>query len=713
MALSGLALADIPSFEQVKTAQIASEAWLLDRHGQVLAQRRMDNKEKRLAWVGLHQLSPAMQQALLAAEDKRFFQHSGVDWRGMAAAAWDNVWRGLEGRRPRGASTLTMQLAGFLDANLSASAAGRSLSQKWDQATAAQEIEERWSKPQILEAYLNLAPFRGDLIGIHAAARALFDKHPSGLDQAESLLLASLLRAPGAGYQVVARRACATAAELQEAGQNTPTCRELEGLALAQLSARRSGSALPALAPHVAARYLANARPGAKVITTLDARVQTKALDALQRQMADLRGRNVADGAVIVLDNASGDVLAWVGSSGDYSAAPEVDGVLALRQAGSTLKPFLYGQAVEKRLISAAAILEDAPLAIATDNGLYVPQNYERDFKGPVSARSALASSLNVPAVRVLQLVGLEAFAARLNVFSLDSVDQDGDYYGYGLALGAAEVRLSQLTNAYRALANGGIWSQLQILPQARNKVAPPHRALSPQAAFIISDVLSDRAARALSFGLENPLATRIWTAVKTGTSKDMRDNWCIGFSERYTVGVWVGNADGSPMHDVSGVTGAAPIWRELMHFLHSDQPSHPPKPPAGVVSKAVRYQPALEAPRREWFLPGTEPPGKTGEIQWLAQNNPARPNRITQPVAGSILALDPDMPASRQRLRLSAQGEAAVVWFLDGERLTQGQSAWWAPSAGRHTLQLQDEAGKVLDEAAFEVRGPGKRRKP
>ncbi len=325
-----------------------------------------------------------------------------------------------------------------------------------------------------------------------------------------------------------------------------------------------------------------------------------------------------------MLDNATGEVLAWVGSSGLLSQAGEVDGVLAARQPGSTLKPFLYAQAIAQRRITAASLIEDSPAYIPTASGLYIPQNYDRQFRGWVSARTALAASLNVPAVRTLAMVTPDAFFRQLQALGLP-LRETGDYYGYSLALGSAEVPLLHLANAYRALANGGRPGPAVLRPAAAGTrrtgtrpapaaatEAPP--AVDPRAAFIVGDILSDGNARARTFGTDSVLATRFWSAVKTGTSKDMRDNWALGWSQRYTVGVWVGNAGGAPMHDVSGTSGAAPVWAEIMGWLHGrGVRSRPPEPPPGLVRAAVRFGPEpggtrlLESARQEWFLAGTQ----------------------------------------------------------------------------------------------------------
>ncbi|MES2349004.1 MAG: penicillin-binding transpeptidase domain-containing protein, partial [Pseudomonadota bacterium] len=394
-----------------------------------------------------------------------------------------------------------------------------------------------------------------------------------------------------------------------------------------------------------------------------------------------------------VLDNASGEVLAYVGNAG----GGEVDGVAALRQAGSTLKPFLYELALERKLITAASVMDDTAIDISTPSGLYIPQNYDKDFKGHVSVRTSLASSLNVPAVRTLVMTGMDRFYERLHDVGLSSLTESADYYGFSLALGSAEVSLLELSNAYRTLANGGMYGPVSLAPQA---AVAPRRVLDARASFIVGDILSDRAARSLTFGLKNELATTFWSAVKTGTSKDMRDNWCLGYSERYTVGVWVGNFDGQSMWDVSGVSGAAPVWRDVMDYLHRQQPSRAPKAPAGVVRQQIVYQPMLEAARSEWFIAGTESP-----VIAVVQDTQRAP-KILYPGDASIIAIDPDIPDAIQRVFFQAQAGRGLHWRLDGADLGQaGADYAWRPVAGQHQLALIDANAEVVATTRFHVR--------
>jgi penicillin-binding protein 1C len=720
------------SFDQTKQQFKPSDIQLFDRQGEVIHTLRVDTTVRRGQWVQLADVSPALRTALVLSEDKRFYEHSGVDWRAASAAAWGNLWH----TKTRGASTLTMQLAGLLDDDLQRAPGGRSVAQKLGQTLAATQLERAWRKDQILEAYLNLVPLRGELVGVDAVSRTLFGKAAHGLDEREAAITAALVRAPNANAAAVARRACEVLARMQAPAK--PDCTALDLITAAALQ-RKAFDTSTGIAPHVA-RRLASASPpsprapGFKsaLQSTLSAPLQRFALQTLQQHLKELKGRNVQDGALVVLDNTSGEVLAWVGSSGDLSRAAEVDGAIALRQPGSTLKPFLYAQAIAERRITAASLLDDSPTHIATASGLYIPQNYDHHFKGWVSARTALGASLNVPAVRVLAMVSPEAFHKQLVALGLP-LKESGDYYGYSLALGSAEVSLLNLTNAYRALANAGRYSPTTLAmtrpplsQHARRPQAPSAAAIDSQAAFITTDMLADPLARARTFGTDSQLATRFWTAVKTGTSKDMRDNWALGFSQHYTVGVWVGNASGAPMWDVSGTTGAAPVWAAVMKHLHQHQPSRAPLPAPGVVQAQVYFDAdAPEAARMEWFMPGTRQTRLTTDSVANYQANTgamaskvsqfnvdASSARITAPTSGTIIALDPDIPPAHQKVRFAAEG-SNLRWLVDGKPLigSYGPNAKWSPWPGRHTVQVANAQGQVLDEVRLEVRGAGVRR--
>jgi len=675
----------LPEFADVRHAWQSSYGRLLDRDDRTLALRRLDFQALRLEWVALADVSPAAQAVLKTIEDRRFAYHRGVDWLALARALWHNLSH--NGRQ--GASTLSMQTAKLLGR-----ARARGMLAKVGELRAALALEARWTKAQILETYLNLVPFRGELIGIASASQALFNKAPSGLDRAEALILATLISTPNARAERVAARACL----LARAHRLDVDCAHLSRRIASALAPQQDPIAPLALAPELATRLLH--RPGQVRRTGVSASLQTRVRAILDEQLAALAAHNVRDAAAVVLDNASGEVLAYVGGAGTRSRAAAVDGVRARRQAGSTLKPFLYGLAFDARYLTPASLLDDAPLQLETVRGLYIPQNYDRAFNGVVSARTALASSLNIPAVRSLVLVGVESLRERLFAFGFDGIREDGAYYGYSLALGGAEVSLLELANAYRALANAGRWTPSTF--DQRRDHDRARQVLSPAAAFLVLDVLADPAARALTFGLDSALALPFWSAVKTGTSKDMRDNWCVGVSAHYTVAVWVGNFEGDAMHEVSGVTGAAPAWAAILRAVHASRASPAPHPPPGVVARDIVFEPPLEAPRREWFMAGTEQ-------DTIALLPPARrPPRIASPPNGVVIALDPDIPPAHQRVVIAARGAPdAAGYYLNGRFLAAATTALpWFPEPGYHRLELRHRE-RVLDSVRFTVRAP------
>ena len=631
-------------------------------------------------------MSPALLTAIVLSEDRRFWAHGGVDWQAAATSAWANLWN----TRTRGASTLTMQLAGLVDDGLARPRGGRSVVQKLDQALTATRLEAGWKKSEILEAYLNEVPFRGEVVGIDALAQTLFAKHPSGLDAQEAAIAVALVRSPNARSADVAERACGV---LKLQGLD---CTGVRGLAETSLARRGTMPLGEQLAPHFARLVVDPAGPAIQA-STLDAGLQRFAVAELRRQLAELAGRNVEDGAVVVLDNASGDVLAWVGSSGDLSGAAEVDGVLARRQPGSTLKPFVYELALEKRLLTPATLIDDSPAQIGTALGVYQPQDYDHAWKGFVSARTALGASLNVPAVRVGAMLGTDALYERLNALGL-ALPQSAGWYGASLALGSADVTLLALANAYRTLANGGVQSPVRRTPGAKIERT---RVADAAASYLVTDILADNNARVRTFGWASPLATRGFAAVKTGTSKDMRDNWCVGFTDRYTIGVWAGNASGEAMHDVSGVSGAAPVWHAIALYLHARSPSKPPAMPAGVVAQRVAFDSGREPDRIEHFLAGSERATQRAS----AEASAGRRYGITSPRDGSIFAIDPDIPPASQRITF--EGERGQ-WRLDGHALGTGEQLRWAPGRAAIGSIWSAAAGQTLQSVAFEVRGAG-----
>ena len=680
----------MPTYTDVRAAWQPSEAWLYDRDGQLLDSERVNFERRRLAWVPLNAISPAVRTAVVKAEDRRFWSHGGVDWLAIASAVRARLTMGGTGYRSRGASTLPMQLAAFLDPSL-AQPGKRDWRTKLRQMRAAQTLAANWSHEQMLEAYFNLLPLRGEAQGIGAGAQSLFGKRPADMTRTDAALFAGLLPNPAASAVALARRACRVA--------QAKDCTAIRAAAATLVSGEYAARFDPALAPHLAVRLLD--QPGKRVTTTIDRRIQTAAIVALRRQLAGLGADRVRDGAVVVLDNATGEVLAYVGGVGLKSTAAEVDGANARRQAGSTLKPHLYAQVIEHGWLTAASILDDSPVQLDTASGLYVPKNYDHSFKGPVSVRHALASSLNVPAVRALVIDDVQQFRDRLWALGYHGLVEDGEYYGFSLALGSAEVSLVEQANAFRTFANLGKWSPVTFNATRHLRNLPPRQIVNPAAAFIVGDILADASARTDAFGADSALRLPFWAAAKTGTSKGMRDNWCIGWSDRFTVAVWVGNLEGDSMRAVSGTSGAAPIWRDVMLALHAGSPGKPPAMPDGVEARQIALPGTREPPRREYFMAGT------AQTEMAAAPQAARRPRITSPVSGSVYALDPDIPIDRQRLAVTVSG--AVTGYrliLDKKPLGEAEAGQQIlPRPGSHMLALVDPGGRMIDRVRFTVR--------
>ncbi len=676
-----------------------SEAYLLDRNGLALQRVRIDKAVRQLEWVALAGISDALLHQVIQAEDQRFYQHGGVDSLALAMAVWQNSLAFFKNdRTPRGASTITMQLAGMLDADLKAGGVRRTFLLKLRQMRTAWQLEGKATKPQIFEAYLNQVYFRGEQRGIASASAAFFAKAPIGLNTEESAVLAVLLASPQAKPIHVAAKACRL---LERASSSCA----LDDMPITRLNKPWRGDAAEQFAPHFAERLRNSGqlKDGGTYQTTIDRRLQQFAQQALAEQMRELAYQRVEDGAVVVLDNASGDILAYVGSSGSFSQAAQVDAASALRQAGSTLKPFLYGMAIEQKRLTAASLLDDSALAIRTADAQYIPRNYSEDYKGWVSVRKALGSSLNIPAVRTLSMLDVNDFALTLRKVGFKSVIHDGGYYGDSLALGSADIRLVDLANSYRTLANGGQYSDVRLTTNALS--AASTQAMTPAAAFIVGDMLADNEARSMSFGLDSALRLPFRASVKTGTSKDMRDNWCVGFTDRYTVAVWVGNASGAPMRGVSGVSGAAPVWNSVMRYAHQFVQQIELPLPASTLKQKVMFSGVAEPERTEYFIKGTE----LSEVI-LAAKLARAAKRITHPINGAIYAIDPDIPISQQAIRLSHSVSTKSRWRLNKQLLGSDQSAPalnWQLKPGLHTLDLLSQSGELIEQVRFEVRAP------
>ena len=552
---------------------------VLDRHGKLLAEVRAEDGT-RARWVALDQVGRDVKQALVAAEDSRFRWHPGVDPIAIVRAAGQNL---AHGRIVSGASTLTQQLGRTLVPR------PRTIPGKFKEMAVALRIEASLSKDEILEAYLNLVHFGPTLRGVESASRFYFDKPTTALSLAESATLAAMPKGPTlydprrAPERLRERRnhILDRMAEEQSATPEQVNRAKREPLTV---HARATGWSAPHLvrglldgSVHPEVGKLAG---HASVIeTTLDGALQREVQFAARSVVASLRQRNVSAASVVVLDNESGQVLSWVGAHDffDRDAGGQNDGVLAKRQPGSTLKPFVYGLAMEDLGWTAATALPDVELHLPGETSAYSPKNYDGQMHGPVRLREALANSYNVPAVYTASVVGPDRVLERLRSLGLTTLANDPDHYGAAIALGDGEVRLLDLANAYATLARGGEYLPVRALASAKTgrgqtiaiPEAPRRRVIPETITRVLADILSDPEARLAAFGADSVLELPFAAAAKTGTSKGYRDNLTVGFTPRVTVAVWVGNFDGSPMKGVSGVTGAGPLFHVVMQAVH------------------------------------------------------------------------------------------------------------------------------------------------
>lgn len=667
---------------------------VLDRRGRLL--RTALPEDLFSAPVSLDAVSPWAVVATLAAEDRRFYEHPGVDLRAVARAAWQDA---RAGRAVSGGSTITQQLVRALQPR------PRTLWGKALEAWRALALERRASKREILQAYLNRAPYGRGTRGIEAASRVYFGVPARDLTLGQAALLAGLPKCPSRCDPVkdpaaAAARRRTVLGRLLAWGWIDAATRDS---ALAERDAV-SDAARADLAPQFARRALSRPGSGPRR-TTLDADLQRELEELVAAHLKTLTARHVTNAAVVVLDNASGDALAWVGSAdfSDDAHQGQVDGVTAERQPGSALKPFLYGLAFE-RGASPSDRIEDAPTFA---RGGFAPRNYDERFHGSVTLRQALACSYNAPAVRLVERVGVPDLLAELRAFGLTTLDRGAGRYGAGLALGDGEVRLLDLAGAYAALARGGVWKpSRESLGDPRG---PARRVLSREAAYLVTDVLSDNSARVEAFGHDSALALPFPFAAKTGTTKDYKDNWAVGYTPDWTVAVWAGNFDGSPMRRVSGVTGAAPLLREAALAMERRYGSRDFPVPAGIREAEVDpvsgdlAGPGCPRSVREAFR-RDRVPSKTCSGP-VPDDAPARARAVTIafPRPGDAFRLDPATPPGAQAVPLRAEPDDADgtwEWSVDGRALAgRAALAFWRPAPGPHEARLSftPRGGKTL----------------
>lgn len=622
---------DLPSPDKVVRRE-GYATKIYDRNGQLLYDLFED---KQRSPVDISQVPLIVQQATLAIEDKNFYKHHGFDVGGIGRA----FIRTLTGRGLQGGSTLTQQVV--KNALLTQS---RTITRKLKEFILTVQVERQYTKDQILQMYFNEAPYGGTAWGVQTASETYFAKPVSEVNLAEAAVLAGLPQspsrfAPTAGDLYV-NRAGEVLRRMREDGYIT---REQETKAKEDISHLTIATPSGLLkAPHfvfyvksiLEKRYGAEVveQGGLRVTTTLDLDLQTKSQAALTEEIEKVKALKITNGGSVVIDSTNGQILAMIGSRGwddpDYDGKFNV--TTASRQPGSTIKPVVYLTGLEKGYTASTLFMDTKTSFPGGDKPEYAPENYDGKFRGPILMREALGNSINIPAVKMLSLVGIKdmmQMSYDLGLTTLQPTKENLSRVGLSVALGGGEIKLLEMATAYSAFANGGKKVEpLAILKvtDKDNKVLEEwkqpnfRQVISPAEAFIISSILSDPKARETTFGARSAINVAGHSiAVKTGTTNDKRDNWTIGWtSGGPVVGVWVGNNDNSAMREVaSGVTGAAPIWRRIILAAISGKGDQPFIPPDGVISMdvdAVSGYPAHDnfPAKQEFFVKGTEPAG-------------------------------------------------------------------------------------------------------
>ncbi|MEA5574996.1 penicillin-binding protein 1C [Anabaena sp. UHCC 0451] len=724
----------IPYFIPIHSQNIAQNKLALqftDRNSLPLG-TILTHDQEHTSIVPLNQVSHQFINAILAAEDGSFYQHSALDLKAIIRATKNSI---EHQKIVSGASTITMQLARMLDNS------PRTISAKIKEIWLSWRLFAGMSKDEILAAYINRLPMGGNIYGVEAASQIYFSTSANNLNLAQASLLAAIPNNPTYfnPYQHrerLKKRQKYVLNQMVKDGYITQESAENIYQEKVIFQPREQGIiaaphflfwlAKEITAPLIPPRFSRGELESSLIQTTINLPLQQFVEAQVQQIIDSLTDKNVHDAAAVVIDNYSGEVLAYVGSP-DYFNDVKLgknDGVQALRQPGSTLKPFVYELALEKGIIKPNSILADVPSHYAIPGAkLYSPTDYTNSFLGPVRVRVALGNSLNVPAVRVLEKVGVQTFLNRLHELGFEHLNRSAEYYGLGLTLGSGEVNLWELARAYLTMANLGQSKPLVTILNHAPIPNPQSPIPNPQNWQLIINMLSDHYARATAFGVESVLNLPFPTAVKTGTSSNYRDTWTVGFSTDYTVATWVGNFNGEPMRQVSGVTGAAPLWNRIMLHLHENQPPVDFSPPNGLVqlpicaNTGLKPTPDCSSVVQEYFSPEDKIAYQNSADfnlspmydEWLAKqpqsNFPSDELRILSPRDGDLFLLSPGAEAQQKlEFKVADNSHQSVEWWLNGKRLsTQSNNAiFWHLRPGHWTLEVR--AGKMQHHINFQV---------
>jgi len=697
---------------------------IYDRHNLLL--RESVNKEgNRAHWVSLDDISPLVIDATIAVEDKRFYAHSGVDFQALGRAFKQLI---LNGRIVSGASTISMQLSRMMFDY------PRSWYGKLRQIFTAIRLDHSFDKHTILLQYLNRLAYGSGTMGIEAASQKYFRKPNTHLSLAEAAFLASLPKSPTTlnpfiNFDGAKKRQVFVLEAMLSNGKITP----FEYDQAAQEMIRVEGDSAQIRAMHFTDYVISQIDSSGDIVTTLDFDLQHKIDDLVKDHVLSNKAGGLTNAAVVLLDNKSGSILSMVGST-DYwnSQSGSVNGAISLRQPGSTLKPFTYALAFENKKTPATVVADIETRYLSEEGGMFIPRNYSENLYGPILMHDALGRSLNIPAIRTLNYVGIAPMLDRLHLIGFQSLVNDDDYYGLGLTLGNGEVTLLELAQSYAMFARGGLIPQTHFLMDS-----PSHqtrRAFSEDISFLITHILSDESLRIQAFGAANPLLFDFPIALKTGTSTNWRDNWVVGYTNKYTLAVWAGDFEGGVMDRLSGSIGAGPLFHKITQIIvnQGSSPEIPDQiePTSGVEeiivcpksgltptencpysrSIYVLTEPDIRAPcdvhlihridSRNGLLASQKCPSRYVEEQvfevlparftrWEATHHTNKPPTnwsplsppdgitadamvITSPFDGEVYIIEPGYDYHTQTIELTAEIDPVIpsaVWFVNGEK--------------------------------------------
>ncbi len=664
----------------------------------ILLRQVLSKDYKTSIWKDLEEIPADMIKATIITEDKRFLIHKGVDVIALFRAMYHN----LRYRKViSGGSTITMQVAKMVLNHKS-----RNILTKIIEIIYALKLEMHLNKGKVIEIYLNRAPYGNQTYGVEAAARFYYGKSAHQLSLSESCILATIPKSPGIlnparNLESIKREKNKILKEMLKMGYFDSTEYSCAINEPVDFDRKRFVFHAPHFVDFVLSQI--KEKQYLTITSTIDLTLQEDIEKMLSTSIKSLRKYDANQGAVVVMDTKTGEILAMVGSK-DYFDEKEgqVNGCLALRQPGSSIKPFLYILAIANG-IPISYLMNDTVIEFRLPDGtVFAPRNFGEKYHRLVRAREALGSSFNVPAVYILDMLGIEKFYNFLYDLHLSGIYKQPGFYGLSLSLGAVEVKLLELVNAYRAIANKGVWTDYKFIKNTKDKTG--ERVFSEEAAYIIADVLSDNSSRIKAFGDDSPLNLPFPCAVKTGTTKNFKDNWCVGFTEKYTVGVWVGNFDGSPMNGVSGISGAAPLFRDIMIELHRKEYPKTFERPKSLIRLKICAKTGLIPNKNcsaveEFFVLGTEPKDTCNYCGVGIRCVAVRVDKnikniyILHPQNGDIFKLDPQIPYKNQAIAFKVDVDSTIESFslkLNGNTLCENTTTFlWQPKPGKYELEV------------------------